>query len=83
LNSLFVVLFAESHALYSQQKHDNKNKTNANKINHNLETDKKKKKKTLIALIEEHNTASVEEHNTRVEKVNYTTLTFHKINDNK
>jgi hypothetical protein len=76
---LFVVLFAESHALYSQQKHDKNNKTNANKINHNLEIGRKKKKKkrkkTLIALIEEHNT--------RVHEVNYTTLTCHKINGNK
>ena len=73
---MFVVLFAESHALYSQQKHDKNNKTNANKINHNLEIGKKKKKKTtLIALIEEHNT--------RVHEVNYTTLTCHKINGNK
>ena len=77
---MFVVLFAKSHALYSQQKHDKNNKTNANKINHNLEIGKKekkkeKRKKTLIALMEEHNT--------RVHEVNYTALTCHKINGNK
>ena len=39
-NYLFVVLFADSHALYFQPKHDNNNKTNVNKINHKLEIEK-------------------------------------------